>query len=181
MSNTLAPRTTKVTIYQGDDHERLSELRLAVGVAERKHEQAKKAVDDAIASGSLRIGDDLPEQFEADLRAARDAYDAFVDEAAERAVEVSLVAMKRRAFRDLMAEHPPREKNDDDAQYGVNVDTFAPAFLAKSITGPVGFDPEDLPDGDYEQVFAVGFYLNRLPGRDPKDRSWRESTSSSAT
>lgn len=182
MSNTLAPRTAKVTIYQGDDMANLAELRQAVDVAERKHEKAKKAVDDALASGSLRIGDDLPEQYEDDLRAARSAYEAAVDEASERAVEVTLVAMKRKAFRDLMAAHPPRKDNEDDAQYGVNFDTFPPEFLAKSIAGPVGFDPEDLPDGEYEHVFAAGFYLNRLPGADPKaEISWRERPSSDVT
>lgn len=177
MSNTFIQRTASVVIYQGDDMERLAELARKASSLEAKHEEAKRQVDRAIRDGSLRVGDDLPAEYAEDLAAARAAYDAEVDEAAERATEVRVVALKRRAFRDLMAEHPPREGNGDDSRYEVNVDTFAGPFLVKSITAPAGFDPEDLPDGEYEKLFATAYYLNRLPSQDPKDHSWRGSRS----
>ena len=39
----LTPRTTKVDILQGEDHERIADLYQDVQVAEQAHEQAKSA------------------------------------------------------------------------------------------------------------------------------------------
>lgn len=177
MSTTIKPRTASVVIYQGDDLERLAELRRDVDVAERAEEGRGR-----------RIGDDSGAQ------EARDAFDAFVDEAAERAVEVEVTALKRRQFRSLMAEHPPRkvagedgqETHPDDAGFDVNVETFAEAFLPLSITAPTFDTPADrddfldgLSDGDYERIFATAYWLNRTPGGDPKAARYSPASLSS--
>lgn len=170
----LKPRTTSVVIYQGDDLERLAELR--------------RAVDRAEAAGKgapLRGGDEVPGQPE------RDAYDAFVDAAADRAVEVVLRAIGSSRFGDLMLAHPPRLVDDgdggkrvheDDEPFGVNTLTFGKALLAyredkvRTIAAPdVGADDlhefldDECSDGDIERLWTTAYYLNRTPGADPKD------------
>ena len=163
----LKPRTSTVVIYQGDDIDELSILR-------RKAEQAR-AVVEAAAGESRRIGDDLGTE---DLKAAQDAYDDFVDEAEQRAVMVEVRALKRGTFRDLMAKHPARDGNDDDKMFSVNMDDFPAPFLAESVQsvkvgarelsqGQVRDLLEDLAEGDFDRVFATAYWLNRAPGSDP--------------
>ena len=176
----LKPRTASVVIYQGDDMERLSELRRAAEIARRNFEAAKEQ--------PRRIGDDVGEE---DLREKQAAYDEFVDEAADRAVVVEVTALKRATFRSLMSDHPPREKNEDDEGYGVNLDTFPEPFLRESVTkvevGDGVLSPgetndliDSLSEGDYERVFTVAYYLNRAPGADPRDGRYSSAPRSSA-
>ncbi|MDR7253706.1 hypothetical protein J2X46_002696 [Nocardioides sp. BE266] len=192
--STLKPRTATIPIYQGDDTERLAELRMAVAIAERQAQIA--------SSAPRRGGDDDPQ---AAVNAAQAAYDTFVDEAAERAVEVVVRAIGRRRFRDLVVAHPARtEKNDkgedvtheDDVRYGVNVETFAPALLTfaesgeegvRTIVGPSevtrspkvleDFLDDDVTEGDYEKIFEVAYWINRAPGSDPKELRYSPSIS----
>lgn len=124
----IKPRTASVVIYQGDDLATLGELRQAAEVAGRQE------------GGGNRLGDAKPGQDE------RDAYDAAVIEAAERAVTVEILAIGRKRFRDLLAEHPPRqvdatttgedgnestakETHPNDAGFEVNTATFSDALL----------------------------------------------------
>lgn len=193
--STLKPRTATIPIYQGDDSERLAELRMAVAIAERQAQNN---------SGALRAGD-APED---EVKAARAAYDAFVDEAAERAVEVVVRAIGRRRFRDLLAEHPARKVKDDkgedvthedDAEYDVNAETFPPALLTFAESGDEGvrtiigpsevlksptalrdFLDDDLTEGDYRKIFAVAYWINRTPGSDPKELRYSPSTSATS-
>ena len=135
--STLTPRSAVHVIYQGDDMGRLADLRRAADIAERLAEQD--------TGSAKRLGDT---EAQAEVQAAQDAYDAFVDEAAERAVTVELKSIGRRRFRDLMAEHPPRKvaakpseddedevptdaevDHPDDAGFGVNIETFGEALL----------------------------------------------------
>lgn len=190
----LKPRTASIPIYQGDDAERLAELRMAVAIAERQAAQS---------SGPRRGGDPAPSE---DVKAAQDAYDSFVDEAAERAVEVVVRAIGRRRFRDLVTAHPARivkdadgkdTEHDDDAGYGVNVETFAPALLAfaesgeegvRTIIGPEFKSPNELRDflddevteGDYSKIFTVAYWINRAPGSDPKELRYSPSISATS-
>lgn len=192
--STLKPRTATIPIYQGDDTERLAELRMAVAIAERQAQVA--------ANAPRRGGDDDPQ---AAVNEAQAAYDAFVDEAAERAVEVVVRAIGRRRFRDLVVAHPARvEKNDkgehvtheDDVRYGVNVETFAPALLTYAESGEEGvrtilgpsevvksptalrdFLDDDVTEGDYEKIFEVAYWINRAPGSDPKELRYSPSIS----
>lgn len=147
--STIKPREAEIVIYQGDDLTRLAELRKSAEVARRA---ARRAADLAKAS-PLRVGDDVSSTEDEDEALPEEAaYDAAVEEAAERAVVVRIRAIGRRRFRDLMAEHPPRkvmvkrgegdeereveEAHPDDASFDVNTETFGPALL--------GFvDPDD--------------------------------------
>lgn len=208
--STIKPRTNTIPIYQGDDTERLSELRMAVAIAERQAEIKRQQYASA-DSGPRRRGDavsvsvDDVQAAEAAVQAAEDAFDAFVDEAAERAVEVVVRAIGRRRFRDLVAAHPQRMVKGDDGKevphaddygYGVNVETFAPALLKFAEAGEDGvrtilapesatrsakaledFLDDDLTDGDYEKVFQVAYWINRAPGSDPKELRYSPSIS----
>lgn len=171
--STIKPREAEIVIYQGDDLARLADLRRTAEAATR-----------AGAGNSLRVGDDGAGQAE------RDAYDAFVDEAAERAVVVKVRAIGRKRFRDLMAEHPPRkvdgedgpETHEDDAPYDVNTDSFPEALLAfrdgdvSTIVSPEfgtsaaarDFLENDIADGDFESLWVGAYFLNRAPSADPK-------------
>lgn len=193
--STLKPRTATIPIYQGDDAERLAELHMAVAIAERQT---------SMQGAPRRVGD-APED---DVQEARDAFDAFLDEAAERAVEVVVRAIGRRRFRDLVAAHPPRtEKNgkgedvthEADVVLGVNVETFPPALLAfaeagdegiRTIVGPESvvksaraleeFLDDEVTDGDYEKIWTAAYWINRSPGSDPKELRYSPSTSATS-
>lgn len=132
--SSIKPRTASLVIYQGDDLARLRDLRSAAEAASE-------------SKGPRRGGDETPGAAE------RDAYDAFVEEAAERAVVVDLQAIGRRRFAELVADHPVRQVDQettdedgkkhsgrvthpDDAAFDVNTATFGLA-LAKYR------DPED--------------------------------------
>lgn len=191
---TLKPRTASVVIYQGDDMDRMTELRRAAEQAEAIAERSKGA--------PRRAGD----EFGAGVQEAKDAYDAFVDEAAERAVTVELHSIGRRRFRDLMTEHPPRkvmvkddpdpeqpdlpvkeheEDHPEDAGYDVNVDTFPEALLTyidpddsevRTIAAPefkdrkavTAFLDDSVSEGDFNGLWQAAYYLNRMPSQDPK-------------
>src|SRR5687768_1160845 len=105
MSSLIPQRTDEVVLYLDDDQHEIDRLR--------------QAVEESIHSSAtpLRLGDDD------DLRAAAEAYDAFVAEAAERGTKIEVRSIGRR-WRKIAAEHPPREKNEDDAEWGWNVATF---------------------------------------------------------
>lgn len=121
-----------VTIYKGDDQERLTELRRAVAVAER---YAK-----AQAAEPRRFGDPAPG--DDDVKQAQAEFDAFVDEAAKRAESWVLEHIGHRAFRNLLTAHPARkvtttaedgttkvETHPDDETWGVNTEEFPEALL----------------------------------------------------
>lgn len=125
------PKTT-VPIYADDDQERLNELHRAVLVAERN------AKADSLQN--LRIGDDA--ESDAELKRIEAEYDAFLDEAAERAEGWVLQSIGYRAFRELLKAHPPRvvtkeaadgttteEVDLEDEEWGVNTETFPEALL----------------------------------------------------
>lgn len=167
----LKPRTAKVVLYQGDDMATLAEL--------------KRAADQA--GGGTRMDDGADEKA---------AYEAFVDEAAERAVEVVLEAIGRRRWRDLVLAHPPRMvesepdddgktkmvEHDEDVYFSVNTETFPRALLLyadgdkATIAAPPfanetereGFVDDDLADGDFERAWMAAFHLNTNPPQDPK-------------
>ncbi len=187
-------RTAEVVIYQGDDLATLTQLRNEADLAERRYLDAKERN----RATALRVGDgeDL-EPLEATLSEARAAFDAFVDEASERAQMVRVQALGRVRFRDIRLEHPPRKVDEeidgetrkvdhpDDAHYGVNTLTFGEKLLSyvdreddevRTIVEPTfstekdrrNFLDEELSDGDFEQLWTTAFYLNTSTGADPK-------------
>lgn len=184
---TIKPRTTAVIIYQGDDLERLGELRMAAETADRIARQAK---------GSARVGDEVSAQ------PAKDAYDDFVREAAERATVVTLTIIGNRRFRELRKEHPARETvvdgavvvHEDDAEFDVNTETFPDALLTyrdqgrQTIVDPEfptrqavqDFLDDDISEGDYERLWVAAYWLNKALGSDPKALVYSLETSSSS-
>ncbi|MEQ7847718.1 hypothetical protein [Nocardioides kribbensis] len=176
--------------YHDDDLETLSDLRRRIAIAERHHEVAQEAESQA----NLRIGDDLPTTAtSAAVEEARDAYKAFVDEAAERAEVWTVQTIGHRDFRNLLRDHPPRKvKGDDgkevmeeeDTAWGVNVETLPYALLLFS-------DPEDpevrtvvapefeseaalrrrlnrMSEGEFASLWVLAFEANRGVIADPK-------------
>ena len=171
----LKPRTATIVLYQGDDMTRMAELRRAAENARQFHAlaEAERAVawealsardataregdDEAAASAAVALREKAAEA-EAELQEREQEYDAFVDEAAERAVTVELHSIGSKRFRDLMAEHPPRKVtvkvepgsdadegavpteveriHEDDAHVDVNTGTFPHALLTY-------IDPDD--------------------------------------
>lgn len=132
MSTYTTPHT--VPLYRGDDWEEISLRRRAVALAESRAREAQ-------ANGAARAGDD-----DTDVQAAKDAYDAFVVEAAERAEMWEIEPIGHEEYRELLKAHPPRKvkvkvPNEDgtereveqdhpeDAPFGVNTETFGKALL----------------------------------------------------
>ena len=128
-------------LYQDDDQPRLAELANAVTLAEQ-----------SASRSAARLGDDEPP---AAVEAAKRAYNAFIDEIAERTFVVRLRVIGSRRFRDLLLAHPPRMVpkvspappaegetvvvaapemvvHEDDRGWGVNTETFPRALIAFS-------------------------------------------------
>lgn len=186
--------TTNITIYDGDDKAQLVRLRTEAAVAESRY-------DDALnrnASAPLRAGDAvestaLREAWEA----AEAAFDRFVDEAAERAVEVEVHHLGRRRFRALRLAHPPRTREvhrdgetvtetlPEDEPYGFNIDTLPSALLAyvdkddpkirtivKPQKTPAELDTwlnDKLSEGQFDEIWTAAFRENAGgSGPDPR-------------
>lgn len=153
---TIPKRTDEVVLYSDADQHQIDALRRAIETA-------------ATSSPSpLRLGDDD------DVVTAATAYDEFVAEAAQRGTKVTLENMPGRKWRALVAEHPPREGNDDDAEWGFNVLTFADACVPPCVTGIDGQpatedDIDSLNDGDFSRVYAAVLRVNTGRGPNPKD------------
>lgn len=144
-------RTATVTIFGGDYLDRIRHL-------ERKAEAAEKAAGPA----SL---DEEPEYLQ-----IAEEHDALVREAEASALHIVIGALPRKTWRDLVADHPPREGNQGDARMGVNEETFAEALVPLSIVSPA-IEPDDLEalsSADFERLYVTAFGLNRMPVADPK-------------
>lgn len=157
---TISARTTTVTLFQGEDYDRERELRAAV---ERAAVQA---------DNPRRLGDSQ------DVRAAAAAYDAFVEEAAERGVTVTLQALKRTQWREMVSKHPVREDNDVDAGWGFNYETLCDDLVPASVLTGDQFHNEravqdfldELSDADFSKLYSAAHELNQAQGPDPKVR-----------
>ena len=187
----LKPRTASFLVFQGDDMPRLTELRRAAAIATEKAQAA--------ARGPRRGGDDMPSAV-----TEQDAYDAFVDEAAERAVEVTVQAIGSRRFRDLLAAHPPRMEAvdgkervvEDDREYAVNTETLPMALLMfrdpdapekRTVIEPDvpeadlrEFFEDECADGDFEKAWETAFWINRGEGADPRLGKYSTGTPTSS-
>jgi hypothetical protein len=176
VSITKKPRTTTVVLFQGDDLDPIEERRQAF---------QRALVDQTRTVGVRRAGDD-------DLDDAKEAgaeYDRFMDEALERAAHVQLQALPRSRFRQMVADHPPREDEKDEAgevteshsedrRYGFNVDTMADALVPASVVieGQFANQPErdawldELSDAEFSKLYSAAILLNQGGGPDPKAR-----------
>ena len=192
--STLKPKSATIPLYQGDDAENLAELRMAVAIAERQLEQ-KRGLLDSQQDRARRVGDpvavtsDEIAAAEREVKEKQDAYDAAVDQAADRAIEVRVQSIGRRRFRDLVASNPPRTSTDDDGEtvidaddvpFGVNIETFPMALLAyvdsddtdvRTTVAPAfkgskdaqEFYDDQVSDGDFEKIWMAAYWVNRAP------------------
>lgn len=156
----IQPRTAVVTIYQGDHLDQLRHL-------ERRFDEAIKA-----ESGTPRTNDEVPESI-----SLKQQHDALRAEAEATAINVTVVALGRSKWRELVKKYPAREGNETDAQVGVNEDEFKDALVPASILSatvndePVNLGVSELDllaDADFDRLYLAAFALNRLPGSDPK-------------
>lgn len=162
-------RTATAILYDGDDFDRLDQLRKALEFAE---EQAR----DEVLRRSALAGE-LP-----DPVSARERYLEAVDSATERATEVIVEDIGTRRWMDLAAAHPPKPGNELDALVGYNADTFGRALLAfddgdrRTIKSPT-FEKksdrdewlDDIPLADSESILEAALKVNRGQVADPKD------------
>lgn len=190
--------TRKVTIpiYDGDDFERMSDLRRAVSIAERNVEEAEASTRQP--ASALRFGDadtSIADVVAAkgELKKARDAFDAAVDEAAERAEEWVLEPIGHEEYRELLADHPPREvdgegdkkvTHPDDEGFEVNTRTFSKALLEyidpeddeiRTVVAPTFDTPaafrrrlKRLAAGEFETLWMAAMQVNSGGITDPK-------------
>lgn len=147
------------TLFQGDD---VGELAQLARLAER-------------APGSNRLDDEISE--------AAATYRQAIERAAERAIEVWVTHIGRKAYRALLTAHPPREGNEVDEQLGWNDDSFPDALLMASVvTDPVVDDLEDfldaLSEDDAELVFTSAVAVNGGASADPRLRLYSDTTPS---
>lgn len=125
---TMNQRTVKVTLYQGDDLDRLAELSEAARLA--------KPVGQATAM----------EQGE--YAQAAQAHDDFLAEAKTRAVTVWFSPLPRKAYQALQVQHPARDDDVGDQVVGANASTMAEPLLAMTLTEPFS-------DGEREALLAA--------------------------
>lgn len=181
------PRKATIPIYDGDDFERLAELRREVDIAERNAQSDQGA--------SPRIGDDVDTS--AEVRRARQAFAAAVDEASERAEMWVLHPIGHEEFRQLLRDHPPRKVKEtgedgqerevahaDDSGWDVNAETFPKALLTfvdpddetiRTVAQPE-FDSvaalrkriKRLSVGEFDSIWVAAFVLNNGGIADPK-------------
>lgn len=150
---TIAPRTSVVTIFQGDYLDRIRHL-------EQRHEAALEAENAA----TRRLSDG------AESNAIAEEHAALVAEAEASAINVTLKALGRKAWRELVALHPPRPEVDSDIAVGVNEETFKDALIAVSIVEPElsEDDLDAISDSDNDRLYYTAFGLNRAPASSPK-------------
>ena len=161
-STALAPRSIVVTLLQGDDLARAEELEAAVNTA---------------SVGAIpRIGDTTG------ILDAAAAYDRFITEAEGRAFHITLQALPRRQWRDLLMKHPARGDVEADKANGFNVDTLGDDLVAESVIlvqvgahDPFTWSRRDLDgfldalsDGDFSRLFSAAVRLNTDSAAAPK-------------
>lgn len=160
----VSRRTEQVPIFQGDD----------AAIIETARQDFNRVAAAEVAP-VLRQGDASP------LQEAADAYDKVVADALPRAVMATVRALGRKAYRHLLAAHPPREGNDVDQALGFNESTFLDALLEyfdageKSVIKPDFATREslvewldNLNDGTFTQLSEAAVRVNEDRSPDPK-------------
>jgi hypothetical protein len=163
--NPITPRTDTVVILQGDDDEELRRL-------QARAEALKPKKDAPTPPRTLDERDGYTEA----LAEARE----FAAEAEERGVKVVLRALGRKTWRDLIAQHPPRDGESADKELGANADAFGEALVPLCMASPAG-SPEEcrafldsLNEGQFGDLAVRAWRLNMGRGSDPKALSLSE-------
>lgn len=156
------PRTRKVELYQGDWDQRLDEAKRAAEEARDRDEVRSLDEAESEADRLARVHDDLREQ------------------AIEDRVVVTLQALGRRQWSEMVAANPPRVGDDvpehirkADEAIGVNDQALGEVLVPASIAG---IEPDmrvdDLLEGissaQFDLLYGHAFALNRGTGADPK-------------
>jgi hypothetical protein len=156
--------TSTITLYQGEDYFRFETL----------NDAYYEAVNRIPAPEAARMGDAEPTDDTEALRsdpavaAAARALDKFKDEAAERGVVVTVGAVPRRTYRELVAKHPARPDHEVDATRGWNVETFPDDFVPASLPLAGQFEDEDarrawvddLSPGNFSKLLRKALKVN---------------------
>jgi hypothetical protein len=167
---TIKLRRTTVVLFQGDDYDLIEEKLAAAQTAARSSGRA------------ARLGDDEDDLVPAEVKTRAAEYDAAVAEAVERGQTVLVEALPRKTFRGLVVEHPPREDNDQDANWGFNYETLCDALVPASLplvdreTAEAQFGSEaerqefleSLSDGDFSRIYSAAIKVNQGGVPDPK-------------
>lgn len=169
----LKPRTVVVTLYQGDDQERMDDLDRRIRLAEKDLERRQRTGEVA----TLDEAESLPD--------LREELREVAEQAEPEAVKVRLRALGHKRWHSLLEEHPPRPDREDDKQVGVNEDTFAEALVRACLLEPTFDTPADrdeflgeLSFAQFENLYVHAFTLNRsLGAQAPKGTSSQRSRS----
>jgi hypothetical protein len=154
--NKIEPRIWKRTILQGEDEARLAELDAEV---------------DRLEVASRRSGGSTEA-----LEAALAARNEFAVEAEGRGVAVTLRAVGRKKWRELVEQNPPREGDEADQKAGINLDTFPESLVPACITGPTMGEGEmddfldSLSPAQFDTLALAAWSLHKSLGADPKER-----------
>lgn len=163
----LEPRTWKHTILQGSDEETLRELRAA---AERIKPKGKRGD----VSGDL-LGEDPWGDYDSTCQRADD----FATEAEGRGVTITLRAVGRKKWRELVTANPPRDGNDEDQAAGFNVEEFPEALVPACLFSLGAGEPSEgaitdlldaLTPAQFDLLAVAAFNLHSTLGANPKDR-----------
>lgn len=150
LAEAALPETVVPVCLRGDlaaDHE----------VLERELEQAQKQATDSLAgNGAAEIAERI-RGLEEQMR--------------EHTYDFRLRALPRRAWRDLVAAHPPRRGDDNEIvdadRMGVNGETFFDAMIRACLVDPELADEEwaalneALTDRQYDSISDAAWALNR--------------------
>lgn len=170
----VEPRTSEVTIYQGDYLDRLRFL-------ERRHEEAVKT-----ETKTPRLLGEVAES-----ATIAEEHEALKAEAEETAIHVRVRAIRRSQYRELADKHPPRAGDDEDpstvladSKMGVNEKEFrlvlVPAAIVEIRVGDTVTAWADMSEGDreefldtiteadFELLFSHAFALVNAFGSSPK-------------
>lgn len=121
MAAKVERRRTTVTLYPGNYEQELSSLLDRTMEAQRDEDDGSARRMGSPASRAL----DLAKE-----------YDALLAKATASGIEVTLWAISYLEWGPLADGHPPREGNEDDASFGVNMKTFPPVLLRAALVAP---------------------------------------------
>jgi len=135
----------------------------------RRHEALEADLDEAREADA---GDSLASGGQA--RKIAEEIQALEAEMREHTHTFGLRGLPRNVYRDLLAEHPPREGNKEDEAMGANARSFPVALIAKCCVDPVmteaqaGELADVLTDGQLLQLFGGAIGLNKITVDAPK-------------
>jgi hypothetical protein len=120
---------------------------------ERRLEDLQRSPGDSLAGSGAGAIADRVQALEVEMR--------------DSTVTFTFRAMPRPKWRQLVAEHPPREGKDLDGQLGYNPDSFYPVIIRACVVEPDATDEEwtelldeRLSDNQFAQLAAAAFAVN---------------------